>query len=102
MPDVHLGKGATIGSVIPTREAIIPADVGVDMGCGMNAVGLSLKASRLPDNTGILRGVIWGTCSYIVIGKGNEVSLSSCAHGAGRRMGCRQTKKRYNCHDLER
>ncbi|HEX4939241.1 MAG TPA: RtcB family protein, partial [Candidatus Kapabacteria bacterium] len=37
MPDVHLGKGATVGSVIPTRNAIIPAAVGVDIGCGMNA-----------------------------------------------------------------
>ncbi|HCL43266.1 MAG TPA: RtcB family protein, partial [Pseudomonas sp.] len=38
MPDVHLGKGATVGSVIPTRGAIIPAAVGVDIGCGMAAV----------------------------------------------------------------
>lgn len=49
MPDVHTGIGATVGSVIPTREAIIPAAVGVDIGCGMNAVRLSLKASQLPD-----------------------------------------------------
>ena len=44
MPDVHLGKGATVGSVIPTKNAIIPAAVGVDIGCGMNAMRLSLKA----------------------------------------------------------
>jgi len=50
MPDVHMGKGATVGSVIPTLNAIIPAAVGVDIGCGMNAVRLSLKASQLPDN----------------------------------------------------
>ena len=50
MPDVHHGIGATVGSVIPTRGAIIPAAVGVDIGCGMNAVRLSLKASDLPDN----------------------------------------------------
>ena len=50
MPDVHLGIGATVGSVIPTKGAIIPAAVGVDIGCGMNAVRLSLNASRLPDN----------------------------------------------------
>ncbi|MCP4697127.1 MAG: RtcB family protein [Gammaproteobacteria bacterium] len=50
MPDVHTGIGATIGSVIPTRGAIIPAAVGVDIGCGMNAVRLSLKAVDLPDN----------------------------------------------------
>ena len=43
MPDVHHGIGATVGSVIPTRGAIIPAAVGVDIGCGMNAVRLSLS-----------------------------------------------------------
>lgn len=58
MPDVHLGKGATVGSVIPTRNAIIPAAVGVDIGCGMNAVRLSLKAWQLPDNLRKLRGEI--------------------------------------------
>ncbi|EDN71932.1 Protein of unknown function UPF0027 [Beggiatoa sp. SS] len=50
MPDVHVGIGATIGSVIPTKGAIIPAAVGVDLGCGMSAVQLSLMASDLPDN----------------------------------------------------
>lgn len=50
MPDVHAGKGSTIGSVIATDSAIIPAAVGVDIGCGMNAVQLSLTASDLPDN----------------------------------------------------
>jgi tRNA-splicing ligase RtcB len=50
MPDVHAGIGATIGSVIPTKGAIIPAAVGVDLGCGMSAVQLSLKAGDLPDN----------------------------------------------------
>lgn len=50
MPDVHAGKGSTIGSVIATEKAIIPAAVGVDLGCGMNAVRLSLKATDLPDN----------------------------------------------------
>jgi RNA-splicing ligase RtcB len=58
MPDVHLGKGATVGSVIPTRQAIIPAAVGVDIGCGMNAVRLSLKAHQLPDNLRHLRGAL--------------------------------------------
>ncbi len=55
MPDVHLGIGATVGSVIPTKSAIIPAAVGVDIGCGMNAVRLSLKASDLPENLKPLR-----------------------------------------------
>ena len=50
MPDVHLGKGATVGSVIPSKDAIIPAAVGVDIGCGMNAVRISLKAHDLPDS----------------------------------------------------
>ena len=43
MPDAHLGKGATVGSVIPTLGAIIPAAVGVDIGCGMIAVGPSTR-----------------------------------------------------------
>jgi tRNA-splicing ligase RtcB len=50
MPDVHLGKGSTIGSVIPTINAVIPAAVGVDIGCGMMAVKTSLTAKDLPDN----------------------------------------------------
>jgi len=50
MPDVHTGIGATIGSVIPTKGAIIPAAVGVDLGCGMVATRLSLQAKDLPDN----------------------------------------------------
>lgn len=50
MPDVHTGKGATVGSVIPTKKAIIPATVGVDIGCGMNALRLSIKANQLPNN----------------------------------------------------
>ena len=58
MPDVHVGKGATVGSVIPTKNAIIPAAVGVDIGCGMNALRLSLKASQLPDNLSTLRNAI--------------------------------------------
>ena len=58
MPDVHLGKGATVGSVIPTRGAIIPAAVGVDIGCGMAAVRTTLRASDLPDDLGPLRNSI--------------------------------------------
>lgn len=55
MPDVHAGLGATVGTVIATDSAIIPAAVGVDIGCGMNAVRLSLTASDLPDNLTPLR-----------------------------------------------
>ena len=55
MPDVHAGIGATVGSVIPTYKAVIPAAVGVDIGCGMNALRLSLKASDLPDSLAEIR-----------------------------------------------
>ncbi|WP_339100139.1 RtcB family protein [Pseudomonas atacamensis] len=58
MPDVHLGKGSTIGSVIPTVGAIIPAAVGVDIGCGMIAARTSLTAADLPDNLHGLRTAI--------------------------------------------
>ena len=55
MPDVHVGIGATVGSVIPTLNAVIPAAVGVDIGCGMNAVRTSLTANDLPDSLYNLR-----------------------------------------------
>ena len=58
MPDVHMGIGATVGSVIPTKGAIIPAAVGVDIGCGMMAVQTSLKAEDLPDNLSAIRTAI--------------------------------------------
>src|SRR5688500_19437885 len=58
MPDVHLGIGATVGSVIPTVKAIIPAAVGVDIGCGMIAARTTLSAADLPDNLGPLRSAI--------------------------------------------
>lgn len=58
MPDVHLGIGATVGSVIPTIKAIIPATVGVDIGCGMMAAKTTLRAEDLPDNLGPLRSAI--------------------------------------------
>ena len=58
MPDVHLGIGATIGSVVPTIKAIIPAAVGVDLGCGMMACKTTLTASDLPDNLAPIRAAI--------------------------------------------
>jgi tRNA-splicing ligase RtcB len=58
MPDVHVGIGATVGSVIPTRGAVIPAAVGVDIGCGMMAARTSLVASDLPDNLEGVRSAI--------------------------------------------
>lgn len=58
MPDVHFGKGATVGSVIATQRAIVPAAVGVDIGCGMMAMRTSLTASQLPDSLAALRAEI--------------------------------------------
>ena len=55
MPDVHVDKSSTIGSVIPTKGTVIPAAVGVDIGCGMMAVQTSLIASDLPENLHKLR-----------------------------------------------
>ncbi|PCK06177.1 MAG: RNA-splicing ligase RtcB [Alteromonadaceae bacterium] len=58
MPDVHFGKGATIGSVVPTLGAVIPAAVGVDIGCGMMAVRTNMQAHQLPDNLAGVRSAI--------------------------------------------
>ncbi|MBX3716139.1 MAG: RtcB family protein, partial [Burkholderiales bacterium] len=58
MPDVHLGKGATVGTVIPTRAAIVPAAVGVDIGCGMLAVKTDLVAGDLPESLNKVRAQI--------------------------------------------
>jgi tRNA-splicing ligase RtcB (3'-phosphate/5'-hydroxy nucleic acid ligase) len=58
MPDVHLGIGATVGSVVPTKGAIIPAAVGVDIGCGMAAMRTTLRADDLPDDLSQLRNSI--------------------------------------------
>jgi tRNA-splicing ligase RtcB len=58
MPDVHAGIGATVGTVIATKSAIIPAAVGVDIGCGMVAVRTSMRASHLPDDLGPIRAAL--------------------------------------------
>lgn len=77
MPDAHLGKGATVGSVIATRGAIIPAAVGVDIGCGMIAVLTKFKANDLPDN---LEGVRSGIERRIPLGAGaKNQKISSTA-----------------------
>ncbi len=73
MPDVHLGIGATIGSVVPTVGAVIPAAVGVDIGCGMMAVRTSLTATDLPDSLAAMRTAI----------------ESAVPHGRSRRRGSR-------------
>jgi len=58
MPDVHLGRGATVGSVIAMRGAVAPAAVGVDIGCGMDAVRTTLRGRQLPDDLRRLRTAI--------------------------------------------
>src|ERR1700710_1088878 len=58
MPDAHLGKGATVGSVIPTLGAIMPAAVGVDIGCGMIAVRTQYRGAELPTNRDALHAAI--------------------------------------------
>src|SRR5499425_1715957 len=64
MPDVHWGIGATVGSVIPTKGAIIPAAVGVDIGCGMMAVQTDLNARDLPDHLHAIRTAIEGAVPH--------------------------------------
>lgn len=61
MPDVHYGKGATVGSVIAMKDAVAPAAVGVDIGCGMAAVQTNLSASELPDSLALLRSRVEST-----------------------------------------
>jgi tRNA-splicing ligase RtcB len=69
MPDVHFGIGATVGSVVPTKGAIIPAAVGVDIGCGMMAVQTSLNARDLPDN---LKGIRTAIETAVAHGRTNH------------------------------
>ena len=71
MPDAHLGKGATVGSVIPTLGAIMPAAVGVDIGCGMMAIETGLAASSLPDDKSALHAAI-STAVPLSAGKYNQ------------------------------
>lgn len=88
MPDVHAGKGSTIGTVIATDKAIIPAAVGVDIGCGMNAVRLNLKASELPDDLGAIRSAIESAVPV-----GNDMHLDK--PGLGQRVGDRNLHYGY-------
>ena len=77
MPDVHVGIGATVGSVIPTKGAVIPAAVGVDIGCGMMAARTSLVASDLPDNL----EAIWSAIEQAVP-HGRSVGRGQRDHGS--------------------
>jgi tRNA-splicing ligase RtcB len=70
MPDVHLGKGATVGSVVAMKDALAPAAVGVDIGCGMAAQRTSLTSHDLPDSLGGLRAAIEA-----------EIPVGFAAHG---------------------
>ena len=84
MPDVHWGLGATIGSVIPTKGAIIPAAVGVDIGCGMMAVQTSLNARDLPDNLHKLRTEIERTVPHGRTNNGGPGDRGAWANIPGR------------------
>ena len=108
MPDVHLGKGATVGSVIAMHGAVAPAAVGVDIGCGMAAVKTSLQAKQLPDNLGPLRSAIeaaipvgrdmhgeaaWENATDDLYAKGKEVmdgyrDLAAGVKGLGGTVAC--------------
>ena len=76
MPDVHLGKGATVGSVIPTKGAIVPAAVGVDIGCGMCAAMTDLVANDLPDSLAAVRKAIE---KVIPVGQGSHKEVPKAA-----------------------
>lgn len=71
MPDAHIGIGATIGSVIPTKGAVVPTAVGVDIGCGMIPVETGLQSTALPDDLGALHGRI-RDAAPAGVGKGHE------------------------------
>ena len=73
MPDAHVGIGATVGSVIPTRDAVIPSAVGVDIGCGMIATRLDVTAQHLPDSLRPLLPLVEQAVPAGV-GKGHDVS----------------------------
>jgi tRNA-splicing ligase RtcB len=80
MPDVHLGIGATVGSVIPTRRAIIPAAVGVDIGCGMMATRLSLTGNELDETS--LRKVFAQISRDVPVGFGQHSDRDARADSA--------------------
>ena len=80
MPDAHIGIGATVGSVIPTTGAIIPAAVGVDIGCGMIAAELDVTEDQLPDDLEPLLGRI---ATVIPAGVGQGHSVRPATHRRG-------------------
>src|ERR1700731_3310158 len=97
MPDVHWGVGATIGSVIPTKGAIIPAAVGVDIGCGMMAVQTDLNARDLPDNLKGIRGAIEKAVPHGRTNHGGHGDVGAWGNIPGRNEETWQTlKPRYD------
>lgn len=80
MPDVHYGKGATVGSVIAMRDAVSPAAVGVDIGCGMTAVRTSLRAADLPDDLSRLRSTVERA---VPVGRAQHTATAFTARDAG-------------------
>jgi tRNA-splicing ligase RtcB len=91
MPDVHAGIGATVGSVIPTKGAVIPAAVGVDLGCGVNAVQLSLTAKDLPTSLARIRSAIESAVPV-----GFDMHGASKGHGGRREDKARQMQRDLN------
>ncbi|MEU1983945.1 RtcB family protein [Nocardia sp. NPDC019395] len=81
MPDVHLGKGATVGSVIAMRDAVAPAAVGVDIGCGMESVRTDLTAADLPDDLRTLRSAIEAAVPVGFNAHKNPVQVNKLAPG---------------------
>lgn len=73
MPDVHYGIGATVGSVVATKGAVVPAAVGVDIGCGMMAALMPFRANRLPDN---LQGLFDSISKAVPVGQGMHSKAS--------------------------
>jgi tRNA-splicing ligase RtcB (3'-phosphate/5'-hydroxy nucleic acid ligase) len=114
MPDVHWGLGATVGSVVPTKSAIIPAAVGVDIGCGMCAVKTSLQAEHLPDNLAPIRGAIERAVPHGRTNRGQRgdrgawttppeahVDAFKRLHGGYERLTRKYPKLSRNAHPLE-
>ena len=81
MPDVHLGIGATVGAVIPTRHALIPAAVGVDIGCGMTAVRLNQTRCTGPGSVRINRVDVQPPGRCVASPSSRRAQLSSTARG---------------------
>ena len=81
MPDVHWGMGATVGSVIPTKGAIVPAAVGVDLGCGMMAVQTTLTAEDLP-------ALGLAVDAFIALPSGAEGARAAFQAGLGAHLVC--------------